>query len=71
MNTLLSRSVGVVTNVPAILLNIKGVVFGLDHINLLLTVLISIMAIGWWFMKIYHQYLQTKKLKGEIKDAKD
>lgn len=60
---LLSINIGVPLNGFALLLNVKGATLGIEHINLYLTGIISLLAIVWTVMKIYDQYLITKKRK--------
>ena len=55
---------GIFLNVPALTLNIKSWLLQ-ENVNLLLTLFISLLAIVWWAMKIYDQYLVTKKRKAE------
>lgn len=50
---------------PALTLNVKGWLFG-EHINFILTIIISLLAIAWWSMKIYDQYVITRRRKDEI-----
>ena len=62
LKILLSKQIGVILNVPAFMLNIKAWLFSVN-LNEVVTITISLLAIIWWCMKIYDQYLTTKKKK--------
>jgi len=59
MNRLSSNFVGVFLTIPSIIFNIENWILS-ANINFVLTVIISLLAIVWWVMKIYDQYLTTK-----------
>lgn len=65
LTKLLSINIGAPLNGFALLLNVKGATLGIEHINLYLTGVISLLAIVWSLMKIYDQYLVTKKRKAD------
>lgn len=69
MDKLLSNYLGLTLNIPAILLNVEGWLFS-SNVNVMLTLFISLLAIAWWFMKLYDQYLITKKRKEEYEQRK-
>ncbi len=62
MDNQLSNFIGVLLNVPALMMNMKAL-FSLGNVNFFLTVFISILAITWWIMKIYLINLQIRKRK--------
>lgn len=64
---ILSMGTGLTLNVPAIWLNVVEFT-GTINVNKILTLLISVLAIIWWLMKIYDQYIITKKRKNEKSD---
>lgn len=68
MNKLLSNYLGVSLTVPSLVFNVENILFN-SNVNLILTVVISILAITWWGMKIYDQYLITKNRKEEWKSS--
>lgn len=59
-------------NFGAIYLNLKEWLFDMN-VNQGLTYMISLLAIVWWFMKLYDQYVTTKhkkeKWKREVKGS--
>lgn len=54
--------VGINLNIGALFLNIQEWLYNAD-INKAITLFISFLAIAWWLMKIYDQYLITRKRK--------
>ena len=64
---ILSMGTGLTLNVPAIWLNVVEFTSTIN-VNKILTLLISVLAIIWWLMKIYDQYIITKKRKNEKSD---
>ena len=65
MQNILNNVVGLVLTVPAFGLNLKAWLEGAENVNMFLTITISVLAIIWSTMKIYDQYLITKKRKAE------
>jgi len=53
---------GIGSNASALYLNINEWLFSTSA-NKALTICISVLAIIWWLMKMYDQYLITKKRK--------
>lgn len=53
-------------NVGAIVLNVQEWLFDVN-LNKTLTYLISLLAIIWWLMKLYDQYVTTKHKKEQWK----
>jgi len=53
---------GLSSNFTALYLNIGAWLFSISA-NKWLTIVISVLAIIWWLMKMYDQYLITKKRK--------
>lgn len=69
MNRLLSNYLGIFLNVPALFLNVDSWLFS-SNVNLILTLFISLLAIIWWLMKLYDQYLIIRKRKQEYEQRK-
>jgi hypothetical protein len=59
---LLFNLFGIGSNASALYLNINQWLFSVSA-NKALTICISFLAIIWWLMKMYDQYLITKKRK--------
>jgi hypothetical protein len=64
-NRLVFNFFGVPLNVSAIGFNL-GAWLTHQNVNQILTIIISLLAISWWLMKIYDQYISTKIKKEEI-----
>ncbi|WP_289054150.1 hypothetical protein [Carboxylicivirga marina] len=65
-NQLIFNIWGGTFNLGAIMLNISEM-FSSTHINKTLTLIISCLAIIWWCMKIYDQYITTRAKKAGVK----
>ena len=65
-NQLIFNFWGGTFNLGAILLNMSDLLTS-KHINMWLTLVISILAIVWWCMKIYDQYISTKQKKAGVR----
>lgn len=64
-NQLTFNFIGLQLNLSAIGFNLSA---WLTHqnVNQILTIIISLLAISWWLMKIYDQYISTKMKKEKI-----
>jgi hypothetical protein len=64
---LLFNLFGIGSNATALYLNINEWLYSVE-INKWLTIVISLLAIVWWLMKMYDQYLITRnRKKGNFK----
>lgn len=59
--------IGVVLSVPAVGINLSEWLLKVNF-SAVSTVLISVLAITWWLMKIYDQYITTRKRKKDELD---
>ncbi len=66
-NRLAFNFVGIPVNIGAISFNL-GEWLSDVHFNAILTLFISILAIVWWCMKIYDQFITTRNRKLEQKN---